>query len=73
MNADQCHTRAAECAANALIAVDEVVSLEFLRLAAQWRAMAVRNIFLGSADSLNAMPLSLGLAQPAIGTIGGKV
>jgi hypothetical protein len=47
MNAEQCHARAAECAANAALSSVESVSLEFLRLAAQWRAMAVRDIFLG--------------------------
>lgn len=47
MTADECNRRACECAANAAIAPIESVSLEFLRLAAQWRAMAVRQIFLG--------------------------
>ncbi|HXQ12476.1 MAG TPA: hypothetical protein VN805_15895 [Caulobacteraceae bacterium] len=47
MNAEQCHARAAECAANAALSTIESVTLEFLKLAAQWRAMAVRDIFLG--------------------------
>jgi hypothetical protein len=54
MDADQCQVRAAACAANALIAVDDEVSLEFLKLAAQWRAMAVRTIVLESADESSA-------------------
>jgi len=47
MNAKECNQRAATCAANAADSADESVSLEFLRMAAQWRAMAVRQIFLG--------------------------
>jgi len=47
MNAKECSQRAADCAANAAVAMDESVSLEFLKMAAQWRAMAVRQIFLG--------------------------
>ncbi len=50
MNSTECNRRASECAAKANIAVEEVVSLEFLKLAAQWRAMAVRQIFLGLVD-----------------------
>jgi len=56
MNANQCQVRAAACAANALIAADQDVSLEFLKLAAQWRAMAVRTIVLGAGDELSAGP-----------------
>ncbi len=56
MDAEQCRMRAAECAANAVISADESVSLEFLRLAAQWRAMAVRNIFLGAVAELDDAP-----------------
>jgi hypothetical protein len=47
MNADECHRRAYECAENAAISPVEPVALEFLKLAAQWRAMAVRENFLG--------------------------
>jgi hypothetical protein len=50
MNADECNRRASECAANAAVSADESVSLEFMKLAAQWRAMAVREIFLGHMD-----------------------
>jgi len=50
MNAEACYARAAECAANAALASVESVSLEFLKLAAQWRAMAVRDIYLGMFD-----------------------
>ena len=56
MNADRRQVHAAECAANAFMAVDEQVSGAFLTLAAQWRAMAVRTIYLGSADELSAGP-----------------
>ncbi len=50
MNSTECNRRASECAENAAVAVEELVSLEFLRLAAQWRSMAVRQIFLGFVD-----------------------
>jgi hypothetical protein len=50
MNSDQCHQRAAACAANAEMSRDGAVALEFLRLAGHWRAMAVRQIFLGHID-----------------------
>jgi hypothetical protein len=69
MDADQCQVRAAECAANALIAVDKDVSREFLKLAAQWRAMAVRTIVLDLADEPGARPPSPNLAGPAVGLI----
>jgi hypothetical protein len=51
MTIDECHERAGQCAANAELAVSEPVKLEFMRLAAQWRAMAVRTIFLGSVEA----------------------
>ncbi|HZZ32228.1 MAG TPA: hypothetical protein VFE10_09570 [Phenylobacterium sp.] len=51
MTAEQCHERASQCAANAGLALSEPVALEFLRMAAQWRAMAVRTIFLGSVEA----------------------
>jgi len=47
MNTMQCNRRARECAANAARAPVESIALEFLRLAAQWRAMGVRDTFLG--------------------------
>jgi hypothetical protein len=47
MNAEECNRRASACAANAAIAPVEWVALEFLRLAAQWRMMAVRENFVG--------------------------
>jgi hypothetical protein len=50
MNAEECNKRAAICAENAAAASDGLVSIEFLRTAAQWRAMAVREIFLGFVD-----------------------
>jgi hypothetical protein len=58
MTADECNRRACECAANAAIAPIESVSLEFLRLAAQWRAMAVREIFLGDVGKTVSPPTS---------------
>ncbi|HEX3367372.1 hypothetical protein [Phenylobacterium sp.] len=53
MTADECHERASACAANARLAQSEPVALEFLKLAAQWRAMASRTIFLGSVEALD--------------------
>ena len=42
MTSEQCYQRASECAATAAIAPAEDVALEFMKLAAQWRSMAVR-------------------------------
>jgi hypothetical protein len=56
MTADECNRRATVCAAKAAIAPIESVALEFLRLAAQWRAMAVREIFLGDVGNLVGPP-----------------
>jgi hypothetical protein len=47
MNAAECNRRARECAAFAAIAPVESVALEFLKLAARWRAMGVSEAFLG--------------------------
>ena len=70
MTADECNARAADCAANAALATHEPVSLEFLAMAAQWRAMAVRDIFLGhlgapidTLSTLNALHL---LPDPSV-------
>jgi hypothetical protein len=49
MTSEECHLRAAECATNAAMSGDESVTSEFMALAARWRAMAVREIFLGYA------------------------
>lgn len=62
MTADECNDRAAMCAANAGLALSEPVSQEFLRLAAQWRAMAGRVIFLERLDE----PVSVAGALDAI-------
>jgi hypothetical protein len=51
MTAEECHERASACAASAAVAVSEPVALEFLKMAAQWRAMATRTIFLGSPEA----------------------
>ena len=62
MTADECHRRAGACAANAKLSASEPVALEFLRLAAQWRAMAGRTIFLGSVEASPAIAeASLGM------------
>jgi hypothetical protein len=65
MDDNQCKVRAAACAANAMEAVDEAVSQEFLKLAAQWRAMAARTIMLGTAEELAACAPLANLAAPA--------
>ncbi|MDR3507915.1 MAG: hypothetical protein P4L64_08480 [Caulobacteraceae bacterium] len=55
MTADECHERAETCASNAALAPSESVRLEFMRLAAQWRALASRTIFLGHiGEPMNA-------------------
>jgi hypothetical protein len=65
MTAEECMARASECARNAAVAVSEPVSLEFLKLAAQWRAMAVRLIYLGPLDQpVGALAALNGLAAP---------
>jgi hypothetical protein len=51
MNTEECNIRARECAANAAITRDEHLAVEFLRLAAQWRAMAVRANLIGQPNS----------------------
>ena len=49
MNAEECRARASTCAANAAVSPDVFLSDEYLRLAAQWRAMAVRQILPGAS------------------------
>jgi hypothetical protein len=51
MTADECSARALECAAKAALAANELVSSEFLKMAAQWRAMAASDIFLGHVET----------------------
>jgi hypothetical protein len=63
MTAAECHRRAGVCAANAELAANESVAQEFLRLAAQWRAMAGRTIFLGSAEAMPAIPTGSGTTR----------
>jgi hypothetical protein len=46
MNAKECEVRSQECAENAALTKDDFLAVEFLKLAAQWRAMAVRENFL---------------------------
>jgi hypothetical protein len=56
MNAKECQQHAAQCAVNAAAAADEKIALEFLKMAAQWRAVAVRQIFLGRMDTPSSQP-----------------
>lgn len=66
MTAEECNNRAAACAANASLAVSEPVRLEFLKLAAQWRAMAVRLVYLGPLDELLDPPPILNVSPRAL-------
>lgn len=50
MTAQECHDRASACVTSADLAKNESVSMEFMRLAAYWRALATRVINLGSKD-----------------------
>lgn len=50
MTKEECNRRAADCVANAAVSADEAVAAEFMHLAAQWRAVAAREIFLGHLD-----------------------
>jgi len=61
LTAEECHERAGVCAANARLAASEPLALEFLRLAAQWRAMAERSIFLGSIEAADGPPVIAGV------------
>jgi hypothetical protein len=56
INARECNLRAAECAAKAASAPTESINLEFLSLAARWRAMAVRENFLGQLGAPGVAP-----------------
>ena len=56
MTAEDCNRRANECAANAAIAPVESIAIEFLTLAAQWRAMAVRENALGNLGDIRLAP-----------------
>ncbi|MEJ0066592.1 MAG: hypothetical protein WDM85_15250 [Caulobacteraceae bacterium] len=53
MTTDDCNRRASDCAANAAIAPSESIAVEFLTLAAQWRAMAVRENALGRLGEIS--------------------
>jgi hypothetical protein len=55
MNAEECNRRASECAASAAISPLDSVALEYLKLAAQWRVMAVRENFLGQLSAAAAV------------------
>jgi hypothetical protein len=56
MNAQECNRRASECAANAALAHGEWMTTEFLKLAAQWRAMGVRETFVGQLGEHQVQP-----------------
>jgi hypothetical protein len=58
MTADDCNRRAQECGANAAIAPQESIAVEFLKLAAQWRAMAARENALGDLRDLAVAPVA---------------
>jgi hypothetical protein len=64
MTSEQCHDRANQCAANADVSVDQAVATEFLKMAAQWRAMAVRTIFLGSMEATPVLTPVLAALNP---------
>ena len=64
MTAEECHERASVCAANASLAVSQPIALEFLTLAAQWRAMAARLIYLGPIAEPLAAPAALNSLTP---------
>jgi hypothetical protein len=55
MNAAECNKRAAECDANAACSGSQIVSDEFLGLSAQWRALAVRELYLGLVEASAAI------------------
>ena len=65
MTADECNKRAEICAEKAAAASDELVSGEFLKTAAQWRAMAVREVFLGCVDESPSETLEI-LTGPGV-------
>ena len=73
MTADECNERASMCAANASLARSEPVAMEFLRLAAQWRAMAGRVIFLGHLDAPSAVAGALDAIALPPGGGGGRL
>jgi len=56
------------CAAKAADAQAESIALEFLKLAAQWRAMAVRENFLGQLGDALATPTSAALLDSELGS-----
>ena len=62
MDALECNKKARECAASAAIAPVESLALEFLQLAAQWRAMAAREDFLGVLGEIAIPAVQLGAA-----------
>ena len=54
MNAEDCITKAQQCVVIAELSTDESVASEFLGLSAQWRSLAVREIYLGLVNAHTA-------------------
>lgn len=52
MTKDECHAHASLCAGRAALAESEAIALEFLNLAAIWRAMASRGIPLSEMNDV---------------------
>lgn len=67
MTVDECNKRASRCADNAGLAGNEAMASEFLRLAAHWRAIAVREIFLGQVEDSVGNPTRADAAALAPG------
>ena len=59
MTAEECHERASRCVSQAGLAVSEPVRLEFLKMAGQWRSIAVRSILISVDDSFGREPRAL--------------
>jgi hypothetical protein len=51
MNAVECTEHATECDAKAAQSHDRLVCDEFLGLSAQWRSLAVRQLYLGLVEA----------------------
>jgi hypothetical protein len=56
VTADECHKRAAVCAAHAESARDAVVASEFRTLAVHWSALAIRDNFINHVAAVALEP-----------------
>jgi hypothetical protein len=66
MTSEECHLRARVCAANAEVSHDVAIASQFMKLAVQWRAMAVGERSLGEvADEDVCGPSESGGDAPA--------